>query len=131
MQSASKLAHSTDIRKLMLKLKGVYEPPAKSDGMRILVERLWPRGLTKERAVIDLWLKDIAPSSELRKWFSHDVKKWEQFKKRYWTELARNPDAVNLLKQKSKEGIVTLVYAAKDEKHNSAVILAKFLARHR
>ena len=111
----------------MIKLKRVYEKPSKGDGLRILVERLWPRGLTKERASVDLWLMDVAPGTELRKWFGHDPAKWEQFCKRYRIELEQRKDAVNLLKQKSKEGTITLVYAARDEKHNSAVALKKIL----
>jgi uncharacterized protein YeaO (DUF488 family) len=113
--------------KPMIRLKRVYEEPSKEDGFRILVERLWPRGLTKERVAVDLWLKDIAPSPELRAWFGHDPTKWEQFYKRYWAELERKQDLINLLKQKSKEGTVTFVYAAQNEKHNSAVILKAFL----
>ena len=93
----------------------------------MLVERLWPRGITKERASVDLWLKDVAPSTELRKGFGHDPAKWEQFRERYAAELKQNKDAVNLLKQKCKEGTITLVYAARDEKHNSAVALKEIL----
>ena len=111
----------------MIKLKRVYEKPLKEDGIRVLVERLWPRGLTKERASVDLWLKDVAPTTELRKWFGHDPAKWEQFCKRYRVELEQRKDAVNLLKQKSKVGTITLVYAARDEKHNSAVALKEIL----
>lgn len=113
--------------KPMIRLKRVYEEPSKEDGFRILVERLWPRGLTKERVAVNLWLKDIAPSPELRAWFGHDPTKWEQFYKRYWAELERKQDLINLLKQKSKEGTVTFVYAAKNEKHNSAAVLKAFL----
>ena len=111
----------------MIKLKRVYEKPSKGDGLRVLVERLWPRGLTKERASVDLWLKDVAPTTELRKWFGHDPAKWEDFCKRYGVELEQRKDAVNLLKQKSKVGTITLVYAARDEKHNSAVALKEIL----
>ena len=111
----------------MIKLKRVYEKPSKVDGIRVLVERLWPRGFTKERASVDLWLKDIAPSTELRKWFGHDPAKWEQFCKRYRVELEQRKEAVNLLKQKSEEGTITLVYAARDEKHNSAIALKEIL----
>ncbi|HHT9116318.1 MAG: DUF488 domain-containing protein [Planctomycetes bacterium] len=111
----------------MIKLKRVYEKPSKGDGFRILVERLWPRGITKERASVDLWLKDAAPGTELRKWFGHDPAKWEQFCKRYRVELKQRKDAANLLKQKSKEGTITLVYAARDEKHNSAIALKEIL----
>ncbi|MCL5986255.1 MAG: DUF488 family protein [Actinobacteria bacterium] len=114
----------------MIRLKRVYEEPSKDDGFRILVERLWPRALTKERAAVDLWLKDIAPSSELRTWFSHDITKWEQFRERYWVELSEKDDLINILKQRSKDGIVTFVYAAHDEKHNSAVALKAFLKKY-
>ncbi len=111
----------------MIHLKRVYEQPSKQDGIRILVERLWPRGLTKERAGVDLWLKEVAPSPELRKWFGHDPAKWEQFQKRYWKELEEKDEAVRELKQKGKQGTVTLVYAARDEDHNGALALKRFL----
>jgi uncharacterized protein YeaO (DUF488 family) len=111
----------------MIQLKRVYEEPSDKDGMRVLVERLWPRGLTKERAAVDLWLKDVAPSPELRKWFGHDPARWEQFQERYQKELRKQKDAVQLLKQKGKEGTVTLVYAARDEEHNGALALKRFL----
>jgi uncharacterized protein YeaO (DUF488 family) len=88
---------------------------------------LWPRGLTKERAAVDLWLKDVAPSPELRKWFGHDPARWEQFQKRYWKELEEKEEAVQLLKQKGRQGTVTLVYAARDEAHNGALALKRFL----
>jgi uncharacterized protein YeaO (DUF488 family) len=115
----------------MIKLKRAYEKPARADGMRILVERLWPRGLTKERAALDLWLKDVAPSPELRKWFGHDPARWERFQKRYRQELQVKKDAVRLLKQKGKKGTVTLVYAARDEEHNGALALKNFLQGRR
>ena len=111
----------------MIKLKRVYEKPLKEDGFRILVERLWPRGFTKERAAIDLWLKDISPSSELRKWFGHDPARWEEFRNRYWAELTEKKEFSASLKQKSKQGTVTLIYSSSDEKHNSAVALKMFL----
>jgi uncharacterized protein YeaO (DUF488 family) len=111
----------------MIHLKRVYEEPSKKDGVRILVERLWPRGLSKDRAAVDLWLKDVAPSPELRKWFNHDPARWEQFQKRYWQELREKKDAVKLLKQKGKDGTVTLVYAARDKDHNGALALNRFL----
>lgn len=111
----------------MIKLKRVYENPAQEDGVRVLVERLWPRGLSKEHAAIDMWLKDIAPSPELRKWFSHDIEKWEGFCERYKKELDQKEDQINILKEKVREGTVTFVYAAKDEKHNSAVALKMFI----
>jgi uncharacterized protein YeaO (DUF488 family) len=95
--------------------------------LRVLVERLWPRGLTKERAAVELWLKDVAPSPELRKWFGHDPARWEQFQERYQRELRGKKDAVRLLKQKAMDGTLTLVYAARDEEHNGALVLKKFL----
>ena len=112
-----------------MKIKRVYEKPDKEDGLRILVDRLWPHGLTKEKASVDLWLKDIAPSTELRKWFGHDPDKWAEFKKRYRSELKENEEKVSLLKDQMKKGIVTLVYAAKDEEHNEALILKELLSR--
>lgn len=113
----------------MIKLKRAYEEAAKSDGERILVERLWPRGLTKERAKIDLWLKEVSPSPELRKWFGHDPAKWAEFQRRYRAELKENREPVQLLKEKSKKGTVTFVYAAKDEEHNSAAILRDYVEK--
>jgi len=111
----------------VIKLKRIYEKPLKEDGFRILVERLWPRGFTKGRAAINLWLKDIAPSSELRKWFGHDPARWEEFRNRYWAELTEKKELSASLKQKSKQGTVTLIYSSSDEKHNSAVALKMFL----
>jgi uncharacterized protein YeaO (DUF488 family) len=105
------------------RIKRVYELPDKHDGRRILVDRLWPRGLSKEKASIDLWLKDIAPSAELRKWFDHDPGRWEEFKERYLDELKGNSEQIQLLKQELDKGIVTLVYGAKDEEHNQAVVI--------
>jgi uncharacterized protein YeaO (DUF488 family) len=113
----------------MIRTKRAYEKPSRTDGKRILVERLWPRGLTKARAAVHLWLKDIAPSPALRKWFSHDPAKWEQFQRRYWRELSEHPEAVRLLRRQVLEGPVTFVYAAHDEEHNGAVALKAFLAR--
>jgi uncharacterized protein YeaO (DUF488 family) len=115
----------------MIKLKRVYEKPSRTDGVRILVDRLWPRGLSKERAAVKLWLKEVAPSTELRKWFGHDPAKWEEFQTRYRKELRENNDALKLLKQKSKEHLVTLVYGARDERHNEAIVLKKILARRK
>jgi uncharacterized protein YeaO (DUF488 family) len=107
----------------------VYEAPHKDDGTRILVDRLWPRGLTKEKARVDLWLKEIAPSTELRKWFGHDPKKWRRFRERYETELKDDADQLKLLKSKVKEGTVTLIYGARDQEHNEALVLKEFLER--
>lgn len=109
-----------------IKLKRAYEAPAQSDGMRILVDRLWPRGLSKARAAIDQWLKEVAPSNELRQWFGHDPEKWPEFRKRYRAELKDNP-ALAELRDLSRKGTVTLVYAAKDELHNQAVVLRQVL----
>ena len=111
----------------MTHLKRAYETPAEGDGMRILVERLWPRGLTKERAALDRWLKDIAPSPALRKWYGHDPAKWEEFRKRYQDELRGNEDKVQELEGLVAQGPVTFVYAAKDEAHNSALVLREYL----
>ncbi|MEO5997557.1 MAG: DUF488 domain-containing protein [Chitinophagaceae bacterium] len=112
-----------------VKMKRVYEKPEKEDGMRILVDRLWPRGLTKEKAKVDVWMKEIAPSTELRKWFDHDPEKWESFQKRYQQEVKENHEQVSLLKDYLKNGIVTLLYAAKDELHNEAIILKDIFDR--
>jgi uncharacterized protein YeaO (DUF488 family) len=114
-------------RKSTIKLKRAYEPPEKTDGARILVDRLWPRGVSKSSARIDLWPKDIAPSDALRKWFGHDPAKWSEFRKRYARELASQPQAVAQIKQVAEKGTVTLVYGAKDERHNNAVALKEYL----
>jgi len=114
----------------MIRLKRAYDPVSPDDGYRILVERLWPRGLTKEKAALDLWLKEIAPSPELRKWFSHDPEKWEEFTRRYRAELDHNLEAVVQLRQiLEKENNVTFVYAAHDTQHNSAMLLKNYLER--
>lgn len=113
----------------MIHVKRIYEPPLKDDGLRILVERLWPRGFTKEQAALDLWLKEIAPSSDLRKWFAHDMSKWEEFRKQYRSELKENKKAVDQLKDYIARGTVTLIYSARDERHNGAVVLKEFLER--
>ena len=113
----------------MIKLKRAYEAASPDDGLRILVERLWPRGVSKQKAKIDLWLKDLAPSTELRKWYNHVPARWPQFRKRYWTELKAHGDVVTLLKFITQERIVTFVYAASDEERNSAVALKEFLER--
>jgi len=111
----------------MIGVKRVYDNPSPKDGLRVLVDRLWPRGLTKDRASVDLWLKDLAPSAELRKWFEHDPAKWDQFQSRYRKELDKQKDALKLLKAKAKENTVTLVYGARDEQHNGALVLKKVL----
>ena len=116
---------------MKIKIKRVYEEPVKEDGMRILVDRLWPRGLTKKKAGVDLWLKEIAPTTALRKWFAHDPKKWTEFRKKYLQELKYNEEQVSLLKERSKKGTVTLVYGAKDEEHNEAHVLEELLNLNR
>ena len=115
----------------MIKIKRAYVAPEKDDGTRILVDRLWPRGLTKKKANIDLWLKDLAPSTELRKWFGHDPGKWKEFQVRYAGELKSKKAQLEILKQKAAEGTVTLTYAAKDELHNEAVVLRRKLPAKR
>jgi len=114
----------------MIKTKRAYRPAAPADGCRVLVERLWPRGLSKAEAALDLWLKEVAPSPELRQWFGHDPQKWEQFCQKYWAELARKGEAVELLRAKAREGELTLVYGSRDEEHNAAVALKLYLERH-
>ena len=111
----------------MLKTKRVYEPSKSSDGTRFLVDRLWPRGIKKEELKMKAWLKDVAPSPELRKWFAHDPAKWNEFQKRYRAELKATPDAWQPLLEAAKHGDVTLLYSAKDTEHNSAVLLKEFL----
>jgi len=114
----------------VIKVKRIYESPVKEDGFRILVDRLWPRGISKDRAKIDLWLREIGPSDDVRNWFSHDPKKWQGFKKKYEAELRAKEELVNKIKQAEKEnGTVTLLYSAKDEEHNQAVVLSTFLKR--
>jgi uncharacterized protein YeaO (DUF488 family) len=112
---------------LSITIKRVYAKPAIDDGTRILVDRLWPRGLTKEKAHVDLWLKEIAPSTELRKWFAHDPEKWPEFRNRYLHELKQLSELLATLKQHIAHGPVTLVYGARDEQHNEAVILQQLL----
>jgi uncharacterized protein YeaO (DUF488 family) len=106
-----------------IKIKRVYEKPAVEDGIRILVDRLWPRGLTKEKASVDFWLKNIAPSTTLRKWFDHDPDKWNEFKTRYSKELEQNEGHVLFLKEQAQNATITLLYGAKDEEHNEARFL--------
>ena len=118
-------------QELMVALKRVYDEPAPSDGTRVLVERLWPRGLSKERAHIDLWLKEIAPSKELRTWFGHDPEKFTEFRRRYEAELATESgqEALATLRNLAKQGPVTLVFAAHDAEHTNAVVLHDLLLR--
>ncbi len=111
-----------------IKLKRVYEKPDEKDGFRILVDRLWPRGLTKEKAAVDLWLKNIAPTTELRKWFNHDPEKWKEFEKKYLKELQKNEETVSELRAHLKKSVVTLLYGAKDEVHNEALVLKDYFS---
>ena len=113
----------------MIHLKRAYDKSSADDGVRILVERLWPRGLTKAKAAVDLWIKDVAPSPELRRWFGNDPARWRQFKGRYWRELKQKKDQVDVLRRKAGEGRVTFIYAAHDEAHNGALALKEFIER--
>lgn len=110
-----------------IKIKRAYEPAEKSDGFRILVDRLWPRGIPKEEAHLGAWLKEIAPSNQLRKWFNHDTDRWEEFREKYSTELQLSQAKEELLEQVKKHTTITLIYAAKDEQHNQAVVLKEYL----
>lgn len=111
----------------MLKLRRVYEDPAPGEGTRFLVERLWPRGMKKEELKMKAWLKDVAPSPDLRKWYGHEVDKWPEFQKRYRAELKDNPEAWKPLLEAARKGNVTLLYSARDTEHNSARVLKEFL----
>jgi uncharacterized protein YeaO (DUF488 family) len=112
---------------LTIKLERIYDNP-KGDGFRILVDRLWPRGLSKDKVRVDLWQKDIAPSNSLRKWFGHDEKKWDEFKRKYFKELDKNNDAVNtIIKTAQEQNSITLLYATKEERFNNAVALKEYL----
>jgi len=110
-----------------LRLKRAYEQPDDADGLRILVDRLWPRGVTKAKADIDEWIKEIAPSAALRQWFGHDPARWDAFRDRYRIELAGHPDLLDRLRDLARAGPVTLVYSARDEVHNDAVVLREVL----
>jgi uncharacterized protein YeaO (DUF488 family) len=111
----------------MIEVRRAYEQPQKKDGLRILVDRIWPRGVRKEKAAIDAWVKDIAPSSKLRKWFSHDPAKWQEFKRRYFQELKEKNDLIKRLQEKAKGQTITLLYSAKDVKYNNAVALKEYI----
>ena len=110
-----------------LRLKRAYEPAAADDGVRILVDRLWPRGVSKAKAALDDWMKDVAPSSELREWFGHDPARWTGFQRRYRTELAQHAAELDRIRALAKKRTVTLVYGARDEAHNEAVVLRQVL----
>ncbi len=111
----------------MIRLKRAYEPASREDGKRFLVERLWPRGTRKASLRLDAWLKEVAPSTELRRWFSHDPKKWSEFQKRYRAELEQHPEACNPVLEAARHGTVTLIYSSHDREHNNAVALRDYL----
>ncbi len=115
-------------RRMRVRRKRVYEAPAAADGFRILVDRVWPRGVSRQAAHVDVWLKEVAPTTALRKWFAHDAGKWDEFRRRYFRELDANEEAVATLRSHLKRGTVTLVYSAKDERHNQAAALEEYLA---
>ena len=115
----------------MFQLKRAYDPASPGDGCRVLVERLWPRGVSKSKAAIDVWLKDVAPSTELRSWYGHDRERWAEFRRRYWRELRSNREAVDALREKERGGVATLVYATHDVEHSGAWALKEFLAHHK
>jgi uncharacterized protein YeaO (DUF488 family) len=112
-----------------VRLKRAYEPPHADDGARILVDRLWPRGVTKAAASVDRWMKDLAPSAELRQWFGHDPARWNEVRRRYAAEVRARPELLDELRALARNGVVTLVYAARDEEHNDAVVLRDVLLR--
>jgi uncharacterized protein YeaO (DUF488 family) len=112
---------------MTIKVKRAYVSPSRTDGTRVLVDRLWPRGISRETAKLDLWLKEIAPSAELCHWFGHDPARWAQFRDRYFRELDENPGAVEQLRALVRQGPLTLVYSARDEEHNNAVALREYL----
>lgn len=118
---------STSILASRLKLKRAYEPAAPADSVRILVDRLWPRGVSKAKADLDDWMKDIAPSTALRKWFGHDPERWPEFQRRYRAELRQHADALDRIRALAETGTVTLVYSAHDEQHNDAIVLRDVL----
>jgi uncharacterized protein YeaO (DUF488 family) len=113
----------------MIRAKRIYDAPEKGDGLRILVDRLWPRGMSKERAAVGLWLKDAAPSDSLRQWFGHKPDRWAEFKAQYHRELEGNYELVAELRKQARKGSITLLFSAKDERHNNAVALVEYLQR--
>jgi uncharacterized protein YeaO (DUF488 family) len=115
-------------QQLRVQLKRAYDPPLPRDGMRVLVDRLWPRGVRKAKAHIDLWLKDIAPSTALRQWFGHDPARWSEFRRRYRAELKRQPEVLAQLRKLARQRRITLVFGAHDERRNQAVVLKEVLA---
>jgi len=114
-------------KRITIRIKRVYEEPEEADGRRILVDRLWARGLSKEKAKVDIWIKEIAPSTELRRWYGHDSNKWTEFKSRYAAELRANPGQVEEILEEVREGIVTFLYSSKEERLNNAVALKEYI----
>ncbi len=114
---------------MMIKLKRIYDDAAANDGFRVLVDRLWPRGVSREDAALNRWMKEIAPSDQLRRWFDHDSEKWEEFRRRYTQELEDKTEEIAFLSEKSANGTLTLVYAARDTEHNHAVVLKDVVDR--
>lgn len=114
---------------MAVRLKRAYEPPAGSDGYRVLIDRLWPRGVSKQEAHLDEWARELAPSSELRRWFGHEPDKFDEFRRRYRTELADQEEKLGELRRRGRRGTLTLVYSARDTEHNDAVVLAELLRR--
>jgi len=115
---------------MKIQTKRVYDEPSRKDGKRFLVDRVWPRGIKKDDLDVDDWLKEVAPSTELRRWFNHDPKKWDRFCRKYRAELDANADALRPLYEALKEGPITLLYAARDEEHNQAVVLRRYLSEN-
>lgn len=120
---------TTRIAAARIRLKRAYEKPVPDDGTRVLIDRLWPRGVTKAEAAIDQWAKDLAPSTELRQWFGHDPRRWEEFRRRYAEELHQHADELERLRAMARKGPVTLVYGARDDEHNNAVVMREVLLR--
>lgn len=112
---------------MSIAVKRAYQPSSRNDGYRILVDRIWPRGVAKDNLRLDAWLKDVAPSAELRRWFDHAPEKWDRFKARYFQELEQEPEGLATLLERARTGNVTLIFGAKDEAHNNAVVLKAFL----
>lgn len=129
MRSAAQSVGHREKDQLEIELKRVYEPKGATDGLRILVDRLWPRGLSKEQAAVDRWLRDLAPSTELRRWFGHDPARWDEFRRRYVGELQEHGDLLEEVRSLARRGRVTLLYAARDEAHNDAVALRELLLK--
>jgi len=120
------IPHSADTN---IRIKRIYDPPARSDGWRALVDRIWPRGITKESAALDEWLREIAPSTELRQWFAHDPQRWPEFRKRYRAELRKHGSELHALRQRAARKRVTLLYGARDRQFNQAVVLEETLRK--